>query len=465
MRQEETTFLDRAYKLYQGYNEKQLRYQEGETYNKLVTADPFHITPEQYEILVKKGYDLRKWLDEQQLMFDEIKSSRSLRWFKELLYKNHSQTTLKYQFAINSKQKTQTKVMRVDLSSFPFSCHEAQLRWGAVGHIHSIPLVFNDIVPFVSEDKQKLQVSMLDTFKKIIDEACQQQDECAIYLTPNKYIYETLNFTEGISNLVVMLVSDFNEQNFEFTGEDLIHKNTHRKVRIVFRRELTLETLSRTDFGRKVVNLYLLDGLTFEPDLNLINDAKLGMAFAFDKRTRQFFSDSSRDLFLKTCLFDDELESFNGVFNKEYTDFSSYIENTSQTERNLVYKYGGYDLQMSFGSSHVYRLDRTRNKALEIINMTKHLKSGEWILQEFDGTRFPARYAIGDFTNRDSLQIKISPNTAARFMLFYQANKSGTYEPILGLANLVTDHWKARFKTSDLKTGMGSIVTPIRVQL
>ncbi len=460
--EEETLFLDRSYQIYKGFNEEKLMYEAGESYNKLITADPFHISFTEYTELQKRGQDLQNWIEEQQIMFDEVENSKSLSWFTDILKNNHSPDTLRYQFLIN-KMRRPSKIMRVDLSSFPFNSHEAQLRWGGVGHIQNIPKVFNAAVPFEKSETDLLRTEMKEVVAKVLHDQATEENECGIYITPTKFADETKNFVSEIEGLYVMMVSDFNEQNFLFTGEDLIHKESGKKVRIVFRRELTLETLARTEFGRKVIDLYLVEALSFEPDLNLINDAKLGMAFAFDSRTKQFFSDESRKLFLKTSLYDDKFESFNSVFRKDFTSLQDFLDRTSQKERSYIYKYGGYDLSMSFGSSHVYRLDRSKNKANEIILETMNQKPGEWIMQEFDSTRYPVRFAIGDYNDRDSMSISESRSCSARFMLFYLLSDSNKYEMVSGLANFVNDYWKARFKDSNTQTGVGSIITPIRV--
>ncbi len=455
-------FVDYSLQLYDKYNQEHLFYKQGDKYNKLITADAFNITPQEYTELENRGPHLWNWLQEQTEMFSEIPKSPSLKWLYDNLRRNHSPKTLEYQFAISQNSNRFTKVMRVDLSSFPFNCHEAQLRWGAIGHMHSMPHVFDQIVPDGDSAPDKLRGNMKDVVLKLISDACASANECVIYLTPQKFVIETEYFAKDIPQIVVMLVSDFNEQNFVFTGEDLVHKATGRIVRLIFRRELTLETLSRTEFGRKVVDLYLLEALNFEPDLNLINDSKLGMAFAFDHRTKSFFSDDSRKLFLKTALYDDRFESFNDVFSKNFKSLDDFLTKTSQHDRKYIYKFGGYDLSMSFGSSHVYRLDRTKNKDYELISQTRDKNEGEWIMQELDETRYPVRYLKGNYEKPESCEIGYSNGCASRFMIFYH-KENGHIRPISGLANFVNDYWKARFKDSDTTQGQGAIISPIRV--
>lgn len=454
-------FIGRSLEIYKAFNEAELYYQNGQKYNKLVTADPYYITDADYLDLVKRAPHLWTWIDEQTRMFTEIPGSKSLSWIYDILARNHSYKTLSYQLAISKQSARRTKIMRVDLSSFPFNCHEAQLRWGAIGHISNIIKKFDQIVPLSPGTASLSDKDLAEEIGKLVRSRCVDESECCIYLTPSKFLIESQHFSKDLPQMIVMLVSDFNDQNFTFKRGNLVHTASGKTVRLIFRRELTLETLTRTQFGENVVKLYLQEELDFEPDLNLVNDSKLGMAFAFDPRTKSFFSDNSRNLFLKTCLFDDNLFSFNSVFGTDYTSFDDFVARTSQKQRSYIYKYGGYRLDMSFGSSHVYRLDRSKSKSLQIVNSTKDQSEGEWIIQSLDETRFKTRCLVGNYDVPNSCSIKNFEGSAARFMMFYSiADKKP--QLISGIANFVTDYWKARFKDSDQKLGTGAIITPIR---
>jgi hypothetical protein len=458
-------FINKSLELYEKYNENRLIYNDFPRYNKLITADPLLLSEAEFAVIKSRGQSLVKWLAETNNIYRVMQHDKGLQWFKDILAQELSPKALDYQFQIANKFDVRTHIMRADLSSLPFGCHEAQLRWGIVGHAHYINSIFDSTIK-LEEGQSNINNSLADEIQKVIDHYCVEDNECCIFLSPQKYIQETTHFGKLLNKNIVIKVGDFNESNFVIKSNQLYYRATGQKVRIVFRRELTLETLSETDFGEEVIQSYLAQEVSFEPGLNLINDSKFGMALAFDDRTKHFYSDESREIFLPTSLYDDEFKSFNSVFGTNYSGLGDYLDRTTPSQRKHIYKFGGFNLKMSFGSAEVYRMDRTESTVRKVLAESKAAvdTSNSWIMQEFDPHRFNVRYLKGDYEKPETCEIGVSENSSARIMVFY-SHWDSKVDFINISANFVNDHWKARFKSSDQINGKGAVVTSARLQL
>ncbi len=460
-------FVSTALELYRAYNQHNLLYNGGETYDKLVTAEPLHITPPQLEEIKRKTTHVWQWLEEQRLFLIEADKNPELAWFKNLYQESLAGKTYEYQQLINKNITQHSEIIRVDLSSLPFGCHEAQLRWGIAGHMHFITKLFDQIVPF-ADNEIPINKNFAESIQKTIDSYVTNDDECAIFITTKKYLKESDKLVDELTNVYTSTPDTFNSSEFVIRGGKLIHHRSGKTVKVVFRRELTLETLLKSNFGENIVHLYLDGAVSFEPSLNLINDSKLGMALAFDERAEPYFSDESRSLFLPTSFYDSHMLSFNSVFNYEFDSMDDMLAGLSARNRKFVFKYGGSDLIKSFGAGSVYRLDRATKLTKRIINKEEAYSRNinEWIIQEMDPTKFKIKFLQGNYDDPTTCSVGTSENAAARIMIMAQKNRNKdlqTAEITSIIGNFVTDHWKARFKTSNTITGQGAVVTAARL--
>lgn len=458
-------FKEKSIELYKEYERNSLFYTEVKYYNKLVTADPFFVSESDYKAFKENGKAVCDWLIEQNELFLESFFSPSLKWLKQFWEKVLPKDALETQLSLAKLKPRLPEIFRVDLSSLPFGSHEAQLRWGGNGHLHHIPEAFKKLVP-IDKDEEEINSNLIDAFQNVIDKHCVNDDECCLLMYSYKYKDEMKDFTQYLRNTYLIPTTSISSEYLLVQGNKLIHKESGKTVKLIFRKELNLLTLLSSDMGRQLVDLAMDNEVVFEPNLNLINDMKLGMAFAFDPRTSQFFSDKSRSLFLPTSLYDRNMESFNMVFDKEYASFEDFITSTSQKERDYVFKYGGPNLPLSHGSSNVFRIDRSRNVSRKVINesIAKIRDEREWIIQKFDNARFDIRFLKGNYTKPETCTAEIAYNCPARIMLIYKTETNGEVNLVNGLANFVNDYWKARFKNSSSEEGKGAIITTIRVR-
>ncbi|MBD3363452.1 hypothetical protein GF362_07090 [Candidatus Dojkabacteria bacterium] len=457
-------FIKKSIELYKELNKNQIYYNSHHYYNKLITADPLYISPDTYKVLLSKGKDIWKWIDEQHVFLREAFTSNNLNWFKQLLSKIFDKKSYDYLKKIAERPLKISQILRADLSSFPFNCHEAQLRWGIAGHLHFIDSLFNKVIP-TTKNSKIINQDLAVTIQEIVHQYCKQDNEICIFLTSKKYFFETKSFVDLIKRTEMVLVKDFFNNALEIKNNELIHKQSGKKVKLIFRRQLTLETLAKHTLGQKIIELYLDGKIKFEPDLNLITDNKLGMPIVFDARSRDYFSNSSRELFLKTAFFSKDFSSFNSVFQTKYDNFKDFLEKTTASQRKYVFKYGGSKLSMCYGGGEVYRFDRSAKLTKRIVEagLQKSKADNEWIIQEMDSNRFEFRYLEGDYDNPNTCHIEKATNLPARIMIMY-SNIDGKINLTHCLANFVTDHWKARLKNSNSKKGKGAIVTSIRVK-
>lgn len=457
-------FIEESLKLYEEYNKYKLFYKELDRFDLLVTADPFTITQKQFDTIEENGTHLLNWLREQKNLLKEAYTSKSLHWLKEYLEKDASDFTVKTQESILKKKPIYSSIMRADLSSLPYGCHESQLRWGGLPHIHYVGTLFNKVIR--NNDSVSPNKNIFDYFKRILSRHCSGKNEFGLYLSPDKYLQgnkkiqrDVIDSDKKLQKMKIVLVEDFNEKNYTIKNSRLVEKSTNNVISLIFRKQISLETLGKTAFGREITKLYLDGALRFEPDLDIVNDMKIGMALAFDKRTRNFFSDQSRSLFLKTALADKQLLSFNSVFNTNYKNIEDFISRTTKSKRRFIYKYAGMEMFMSFGGSYVFRLDDSENHVRQILSQNGRA----WILQELDRQRFTLRYLKGNYDKPETCRIATSDKFKARIELFYYVEDEKV-ELISTLANFVNDHWKARLKSSDQKEGTGALMTPLHIK-
>jgi len=448
-------FIEQSLEIFKKFNSNKLFYQDLPSYDQLVTADAFKISADDFEIIRKNGPLLQNWVKEQKHLFREMFKSKKLAWLKEKLIDDTSKETLSYYEKLLDQPDKYTQILRADLSSLPYGCHEPQFRWAGFPYILLIPQIYEEVVN--SSKSPNRDISFF--IQKTIDEFCREKNESAIYLSPQKYMRANYNTIKILRRTLLISVPTLNEKNFAIKKGKLVHKETGLTIKLIFRHQISLATLIETTFGRKLIELYLDNNLHFEPDLDILNDLKLGMALVSDERTRSFFSDDSRRLFLKTAIAEKNMHSFNSVFNTQFNNYSDFIEKTTRSTRRYVYKYGGMDMHMSHGAREVYRLDDSENHCRRILNKNSRL----WIIQQMDSTRYKFRFLKGDYTQKNTCEIVEDSNFSARFEVFYYLD-GDSVEPITLIANLVNNHWKSRFKTSNQIDGEGSVVTPICIR-
>lgn len=458
----EKKFIEQSLRLFKRYNEHQLFYNGGFRYDKLISPEPLHITPQQYQVFKDSGQKVLNSFLEQKKFFREAFVNDEYSWLTDMLKRDMGPKAYDFQVKMSRKDLRLPKISRADLSSLDFKAHEIQSRWASLGYLHYLGEVFDQEIPLTKGEKN-IRKGLLKSIMKLVDHHCTEDGEIAIILAPNKYSQEIsyLLQNEGVTDrLISSLPHRINSERFIIKNNKLIKRDTKQVVRLILRRELTLVTLSNSKFGQSLINLALDDNLAFEPDLDIINDTKVGMALAYDGRTNTAFSDETRDIFLKTSLFDENLTSFNSVFNSEYTSLQDFVARATKSKRKYIFKYAGSNLKMSFGGSHVFRLDK--NAPEKLINNFYH-PNHIWILQELDKTRFKANFLKGDYTKAETLEVATAHNFAARIKAFYYLDKD--HQELVDLtANLVNDHWKARSKTSDQPNGLGTVTTVIRVR-
>ncbi len=451
-------FIAKSLELYKEFNQYKLFYNSGDRYDKLISADPMLISSSDFQEISNNGTAIHNWFAQQRSFYTQIDSHKEFEWLKKVLVNDLTEKVFKKQIEISKNIDARTRIVRADLSSFPFGCHEIQSRWAGLGYIHFLPQIFNRLIP-ARENEILMNEGLINSFKSITGDFIKDFDnEIIVFITPVKYVIESKFFLKDLPGFVLITPSEFTGENFEISKEGLIHISTGKLVKLVFRRELSLKELVGNPFGDKVVELYLSKKINFEPELNLMYDLKVGMFLPYDNRTSEYFTDDVRSLFLETALFDESLTSFNNVFKKVYRNIPDFVDSTTKSKRGYVFKYGGSKLIKSFGGRSVFRFDK--NNVARLVE-EKYMKDEAWILQKLDKTKFKHRILIGNYDNPQECK-PFTSNFTARIKILYTLD-SDSYKVIDQSANLVNNHWKSRSKTSDQVNGLGSVTTPVRI--
>lgn len=430
-------------------NERQVFYKDSSHYDKLISPTPFVISNENKIELQNLGREMLNFNLAFNNFFGESVNS-GIDWLLSRIKEDISPTAFAFQKEILKKPLVLPEVFRIDLSSIPFGCHETQFRWGAFGEINELTKAFNRSLPYEAGNFNLELVPQVFNDKSLNN----------LYVESQKYHKGTRVSFMAQDNVILITPEEFNEKNFNIEAAGLIHLATGKRIDRVFRREITLDTLSSTKFGLDVIEkLYLPGIITFEPDLNIIYDTKLGMVLPFHPDSRSYFNDAARRFILPTAFFTEDFKNFNQVFGTDYNGLEDYLNSTSQGMRNYVYKFGGIDLSLSFGGGAVYRT-RGRRQTSQIIHDTRTRYSSNWIIQKEDRERYMVDYGYGDYSDPSSIEIA-QQEMPARFMLFYKRSETGP-QLFNGIGNFTNDNWKVRLKTSNHTLGKGTVVKQLR---
>lgn len=451
-------------KLFKGFNQNNLLYEDGKFYDKLISPDYFSITQQEYDLILKRGQQLLEWHETTAKVIKIALTSNTHPRIKQVFTSSLSSKAIEYQTEISRMPYKPLTIARMDTTNTALRLHEAQFRWGAPGHYYFINKIFDELSP-KNKDFAPFESDLVSTVQTYVDAHVLDKDnECILFIAANKYILETSQFCSKLSNVITCTNSDLNSAHFSIDKKGLVHKASKKHVKAIVRREMSLYSLSDHDFGCQLIELFINQKLDFEPGLSMINDNKVGIPLVFDNETKHYYDSSLDGLYLPTAFYEPSFTSFNHVFNTNYTSLNDFLSKTSARSRKYVFKYSGNILSKSFGGGEVYRWTTTKNKITKLANKNS-LNPNEWIMQKLDDNKSAARYGIGDYSNPSKIELTETSSASTRLTFVIHRTSDNKIKRVLGMAALVTDEWKSRYKTSNQVTGEGSIIMPIKVAI
>ena len=129
-------------------------------------------------------------------------------------------------------------------------------------------------------------------------------------------------------------------------------KEVPKPQEVKFVRRPPLEDLVSYQGASELIEAHFRGDLAIEPDLSLLYDQKIAVAFPFDPRLKNEYTDEIRALFPETYLITDEV---NPCFDGRKFSWQDII-GLSRTQRQFIVKFAGAKKGMRAGGKAVYNL-------------------------------------------------------------------------------------------------------------
>lgn len=209
-------------------------------------------------------------------------------------------------------------------------------------------------------------------------------------------------------------------------------------IRFILRRAFNLHTIVMIKNYEVLMKAYLDNHIGIFPEMNLLEDSKLGLACMSLHATKNDFPSHLHNLYPKAGLFPRSMDE--PFYYGDALLTLNQIVAMPQRQRKFVLKYAGDDLSYGcFGGRAVYRLFRiSANQVRHLFNMALEQthRGHPWMLQEADMTYYESEY-LDKTTNKLAFHNRLY----ARNMIFYNKDAQGDVQLIAGMINLRT-MWK-----------------------
>lgn len=209
-------------------------------------------------------------------------------------------------------------------------------------------------------------------------------------------------------------------------------------IRFILRRAFNLHSIVMIKNYQTLLTAYLDNRVGIFPELNLLEDSKLGLACMSLNFIKQDFPEHLHNLYPTAGLVPMRMdEPF--FYGDKLLTLNQIIE-MCQSQRKFVLKYAGDDLAYGcFGGRAVYRLFKmSANQVRKLFELAiSQTRMGHpWMLQELDLTYYESEYL-----DKTSNNLAFHNRLHARNMLFYNKVADGDVQLIAGMLNL-RSMWK-----------------------
>ncbi|HUW21771.1 MAG TPA: hypothetical protein VMW41_03800 [Candidatus Bathyarchaeia archaeon] len=404
--------LERVCQIKSALDQRRLGYGDQQSYSMLVTPDSFNVCNQEAASVLSQGVWIYHWLEMTNQLYLAGTTNYRYHWIASLFESNLSPQAIKYQRMLAQRGELPL-FARADLTDF-WSAVEVQFRIGGWGYMSAISEVMQAVNPEPSLGKNVVDIALDSGFAMAVRAKLGREPHRVVLLCPTNYLGESAYFASLLKqrqglNCEVVLINDWEEEI--------------RDADFIYRRELNLPMLAESPTGRKLIERNLRGEVAIEPPLNVIFDQKLAMAFPFHPKLKTLFNDHDRALFAPTHILDHLL------------DLPRWADD------EIVYKYAGSLMKLSFGSRQVWRLDPFSNSRWTTIHRCYDdlaLSGQPWIIQPYYSPKFPVRYFDQE---QESL---VEENMHARFMPIYSRNPQTGKICFIGITANFRPHWKVR---------------------
>jgi len=205
---------------------------------------------------------------------------------------------------------------------------------------------------------------------------------------------------------------------------------------VKFVRRPPLEDLISYQGAGDLIEAHFRGDLTIEPDLSLLYDQKIAVAFPFDPRLKDEYTDEIRALFPETYLIQDGITP---CFDGRQFSWQDIIS-LSRKQRQFIVKFAGAKKGMRAGGKAVYNLsDCNLNEAEQIITQALadwRERRKPWLIQR----RAKKKFAV-TFLDPAS-QVIVTKPYYAMFRPMYLFPRDGVEPSIIDHCVLFRGEWK-----------------------
>lgn len=333
--------ISRAREIKQFLNGLNIGYGDSESCNFLVGPKPFYITLEENNLLTKQGKYFQEWLDTTSHLCTQAYRNPQLHWLVEIIEGNADPGAIEiHRRAHKEKKITPPLFARADMSDIGKTV-EAQIPGSGLGIMSGVHATVTEKSSFIG---------LVQGFGLAMKEAIGTATEPAAYILYNRpFFNEVKYFCEQCQKAGIPVKMYFEE--------------VPAPEEVCFVRRPPLEDLVQYPGADRLIEAHFCGNLVLEPDLSLLYDQKIAVAFPFDHRLRSEYSEEVRSLFPESYLIQDEVIPF---FHGEYLAWEK-IATLSSSQRQFIVKFGGAKKGLRAGGKAVFNLSTCNHKQAQQI--------------------------------------------------------------------------------------------------
>ncbi len=426
---EQQTLEAKALAVKQQLDQAQVGFGDEKTFTSMVSPEPFFISAQQHQLLIRRGAAIREWAQTTNRLYQYAVNNDAWSWLVDL-FETGMPETLKtiHRQLFEHRIPRVPLFMRMDQPSFNVAV-EAQTPGSGWGYHAALADCYRGY--------QVIGRRFVERVAYHLRALTGKQRPRVVHLLHKYRFYgaEAAYFAKAIRGQGI---------DFDICIQEIPENIASYDV--VFRHYL--EELIQYDGWQKLLELYQQGVLEIEPPPSVLTDHKVATMLPYHPRTFMLYSDAVRRLFPVTYVADPystlAVEQERGdVAHLRLSDIA--VLNTKQ--RLFALKYAGLDPRLRAGGKGVLHLGMcSKSRAAQLINdaVSDTCLANPWVVQRIVRKQYDVTY----YTHDGAIQTK---GLYARINPFYALPREGGSE-LLGCPVHFRDFWKVHGQPDAVET-------------